>query len=100
MHETESERNELRGFVVEVGKTLTSHAMRLRSHEDNLKAAFKTTENHRDCLVSLRKDMESLAELVNAQSRLVTALQSVMLKVLDKLGMDPPEQPPIMGAPN
>jgi hypothetical protein len=84
-------------FIAEAGRVLESHAVGLRSQQENIKAAFKTAENHHDCIQSLRTDVEGLAQLVNEQTHVVAALQGTMLAVLKRLGMDEeiPSPPPM-----
>ena len=91
-------RQTVLAFVVECGRTLESHAVGLKRHEENIKAAHRTMTTHFDAIQSLRTDAAALVQLVNEHTRVVSALQAVMLRVLDRLGMDaePPQPPPSM----
>lgn len=80
-----------------MAKSMASHKQGLELHQQSLKAhqeefakAFKAAENHAEAIKVLRLDQERLADTVNAQSKLVSALQSTMLKVLDRLGVEIP----------
>jgi hypothetical protein len=62
----------------------------VKAHAEQFDRAFTTAETHAEAIKVLRVDQERLADLVNTQSKLVTALQSTMLKVLDRLGVEIP----------
>jgi hypothetical protein len=108
-NKSEAGRNEVKKLLAELieatNKTLESHAAGLRSHQEallthekDLSVALESLKTHADCIGVIRGDLERLAPLVNAQSELIAALQRAMLRVVDPLGMDPPELPP--SAPN
>jgi hypothetical protein len=80
-----------------MANSMASHKQELELHQASLKAhaeqfdgAFTTAETHAEAIKVLRVDQQRLADLVNTQSKLVSALQSTMLKVLDRLGVEVP----------
>lgn|SRR5262249_8312961 len=101
MSEPSELRDLLQTLIEDTNRTLLSHKAVLETHEQNFAAAFKTATSHRDGIEQLRTAMRELTELVNAESRLLQSMQRVMLKVVNHIGMAPPEDltSPV-GAPN
>ena len=94
-----SEKNdELTKLVAELmattNQTLMGHAGALGRIKANLEAAHKTVSTHADAIQALRKDQLGLVELVNAQTRMISAIQACMLKVWTHLGMSEDGAPP------
>jgi len=59
-----------------------------------LSTILQSLKSHADGIATIRGDLLRLEPLINAQSQLISALQKVMLRVVDHLGWDPPELPP------
>ena len=100
MSESETIQSELRELLETVTKTLASHKTALIRHEEVLAAEFKAGKSHSEAIQILRTDMLGLGDLVNQQSRLLTSMQSVLLKVVANLGMTDESPMPPPSEPN
>jgi len=83
----------LASFAEETGRVLAAHKAVIQRHEEILLAQFKAGKSHFDAIEDLRKDMQSLGDLVNAQSQLLRSMQNALVKIVNDLGISPEEPP-------
>jgi hypothetical protein len=86
--------HEFAEFAATTGRTMHNHREQLQRHEEILHAQFKTGTTHHDAIQTLRKDVQDLGHLVNSQSELIASMQRAMVKILQTLGLPPPDEIP------
>jgi len=82
---------ELTEFATTTGRTMHNHREQLQRHEEILHAQFKAGTTHHGAIEVLRKDMQSLGQLVNSQSELIASMQRCLVRILQTLGMPSPD---------
>jgi len=91
------DQQELRALLTEltqeIGQTLATHRHVLESHEANFVAAHKTATNHRGEIQTLQAAVREMGEMQNAQGQLLKSFESALLKIIDHLGLVPPDLP-------
>jgi hypothetical protein len=83
--------HEFAEFAAMTGRTLQNHREQLQRHEEILHAQFKAGTTHHGAIEVLRKDMQSLGQLVNSQSELIASMQRCLVRILQTLGMPSPD---------